>query len=192
MLDAGAELEASLRPLTWPDVELFAGGGNFLRSSGTWLYTATRRPVPGAVDVTLARRYAGVGRATRDGVEVALLNRSWVDGPQARPELAWCAPFGTPPEGQGDDPIAVPVAELEARGPVVVGMSAPELEPAELLTASAIARLLGVSRGTVNAYHSRGQMPPPVATLNHRLPLWTRPIIDHWTASQTRRRRPLR
>lgn len=187
MLDAGAALQASLRPLTRPDVELFAGGGNFLRTGGSWLYAATRGPVPGAADVTFERRYSGAARVNRGGVILVLLDPAWVSGPEARPELAWCAAY------QADSgPVAVPLAEFEARGPVVVGLTAPELDPAELLTASAIARLLGVSRGTVNAYHSRGQMPPPVATLNSRLPLWTRPIVDHWSAGQSRRRRPLR
>lgn len=188
MLDAGAELEAALRPLTWPDADLMAGGGNYLRASGFWMYAANRRPVPGAVDVTFGRRYAGATRVTRDDGEHVLLDRTWLDGPDARPELRWCIPLATiAPESPT---VAVPVDEMVARSAVVVGLSAPELDPAELLTASAIARLIGVSRSTVNAYHARNQMPPPVAILNNRLPLWTRPIIDHWAARQTRRRRP--
>jgi predicted DNA-binding transcriptional regulator AlpA len=188
MLDAGAELEAALRPLTWPDADLMTGGGNYLRAGGFWIYTASRRPVPGAEDVTFGRRYAGALRATRDDGEYVLLDRDWLEGPEARPELRWCIPLGTLPADSGS--VAVPVDEIVARSEVVVGLSAPELDPAELLTASAIARLIGVTRSTVNAYHARHQMPPPVVTLNSRLPLWTRPIIDHWAARQTRRRRP--
>lgn len=189
MLDAGAELEAALRPLIWPDAELTAGGGNYLRTGGLWIYTASRQPVPGSSDVTFGRRYAGALRVHRDAGEYVLLDRGWLDGPDARPELRWCIPLGTlTPDVAGL--VAVPVDEIEARSAVVVGLSAPELDPDALLTASAIARLLGVTRSTVNAYHARQQMPPPVATLNQRLPLWTRPIIDHWAARQTRRRRP--
>jgi predicted DNA-binding transcriptional regulator AlpA len=189
MLDAGAELEAALRPVTWPDAQLMAGGGNYLRAAGSWIYTASQRPVPGAVDVTFGRRYAGALRVTRDDGEFVLLDRAWLEGPESRPELRWCIPLGTLSLNPAD-PVAVPVDEILARSAVVVGLSAPELDPEALLTASAIARLLGVSRSTVNAYHARHQMPPPVATLNNRLPLWTRPVIDHWAARQTRRRRP--
>ncbi|SDU45533.1 helix-turn-helix transcriptional regulator [Jiangella alkaliphila] len=189
MLDAGAELEASLRPLTWPDAELVAGGGNYLRTAGTWVYTASRRPVPGAEDVTFGRRYGGTPRAARDDGEFILLDRDWVDGPDARPELRWCIPLGTLDPASAT--VDVPVDEILARSAVVVGLWAPELDPAALLTASSIARLLGVTRSTVNAYHARQQMPPPVATLGQRVPLWTRPVIDHWAARQTRRRRPL-
>jgi predicted DNA-binding transcriptional regulator AlpA len=187
--DVAAELVASLRPANWPGDELAAGGGNYVRNHGTWLYAATREPVPGASDVTLAARYAASPRVVRDGREHVLLDRDWLEGPQARPELAWCAAVAV--ELADERPPlthAVPVAELAARGDVVVTMFAPELHPADLLTASAIARLVGVTRTTVNAYHSRGQMPPPVTTLNQRLPLWTRPVIDHWIARQTRRR----
>ncbi|MBB5786478.1 helix-turn-helix transcriptional regulator [Jiangella mangrovi] len=189
MLDAGAELEAALRPLTWPDADLMAGGGNYLRTSGSWIYTASRQPVPGATDVTFGRRYAGALRVARDDGEFVLLDRAWLEGPESRPELRWCIPLGTL-AADGSPTVAVPVDEILARSSVVVGLSAPELDPEALLTASAIARLLGVTRSTVNAYHARHQMPPPVATLNNRLPLWTRPVIDHWAARQTRRRRP--
>ncbi|PZF80479.1 helix-turn-helix transcriptional regulator [Jiangella anatolica] len=190
MLDAGAELEAALRPLTWPDAELVAGGGNYLRTGGIWVYTASRRPVPGAQDVTFGRRYAGAARAARDDGEYVLLDRDWLDGPEARPELRWVIPLATLAV-DGEPSVAVPVDEILARSDVVVGLSAPELDPSALLTASAIARLLGVTRSTVNAYHARQQMPPPVTTLSQRLPLWTRPVIDQWAARQTRRRRPL-
>ncbi|WP_157987901.1 helix-turn-helix transcriptional regulator [Jiangella endophytica] len=158
-----------------------------MRTGGTWVYTNSRQPVPGAEDVTFGRRYAGAPRATRDDGEVVLLDRDWLEGPDARPELRWCIPLATLGSAAT---VEVPVDEILARSEVVVGLWAPELDPAALLTASAIARLLGVTRSTVNAYHARQQMPPPIVTLNQRVPLWTRPIIDHWAARQTRRRRP--
>lgn len=186
--DVAAALAATSRPTNWPGDELVAGGGNYVRSHGTWRYAATGEPVPGASDLTLAARYAASPRVNWLGREHVLLDRDWLDGPHARRELAWCEAIAVEVTGTPPFTRAVPAAELDARGDVVVSLSAPELHPADLLTASAIARLVGVTRTTVNAYHSRGQMPPPVTMLNQRLPLWTRPIIDHWIAGQTRRR----
>lgn len=190
MLDVAAQLAAALRPAHRPADELLAGGGNYVRRSGVWLYAAIGRPVPGAVDLTLKRRYAASPRVWRHGREYVLLDAAWLSGPQARPELEWCLALVESLDGVHPTlHMAIPAQELLARGHVVVGMSAPELEPADLLTASAIAGLLGVTRSTVNAYHSRGQMPPPAVVLNQRLPLWPRPIIDHWIVGLRRRHR---
>ncbi|WP_298328205.1 hypothetical protein [Haloactinopolyspora sp.] len=190
MLNAAAELAAHLRPVSSPFAELAAGGGNYVRLDGTWLYAATEKPVPGAADVTLHRRYIAAPRVVRAGHEYVLLDSGWLWGPEARRELCWCEPYVTHITGAHPSlTLAVPAPEFARRGDVVVGMSAPELEAAEMLTASTIAELLGVARSTVNAYHARGQMPPPAVTLNGRLPLWPRPIIDHWMSRHVRRHR---
>lgn len=190
MSDAAARLADVLRPANHLVGDLIAAGGNYVRRHGTWLYAATGEPVPGACDITLAQRYAAAPRTTRDDREYVFLDEAWLSGPQARPELHWCLPLAL--HIRGEHPalsVAVPSAELAARGQVVIGLSAPELYAPDLLTASAVARLLGVTRGTVNAYHSRGQMPAPAVTLSQRLPLWPRPIIDHWMAGLIRRHR---
>ncbi|PSK98223.1 AlpA family transcriptional regulator [Haloactinopolyspora alba] len=190
MPDAAADLAAVLRPSDRPNAELTAGGGNYVRSAGSWLYAATGDPVPGAADLTLGQRYAAAPRVQRDEREYVLLDDGWLLGSQARPELGWCLQCMVRiTDAHPSLTAAVPVEELAGRASVVVGLTAPELEAANLLTSSAIAHLLGVTRSTVNAYHSRGQMPPPALTLSRRLPLWPRPIIDHWMAGHTRRHR---
>ena len=190
MIDPAAELAALLRPVSSPFAELSAGGGNYLRLDGTWLYAATEKPVPGASDVTLHQRYAAAPHIIHAGHEYLLLDSTWLWGPDARRELSWCAPCVIQITGAHPSlTLAVPAPEFARRGDVVVGIAAPELDPADMLTASRIAELLGVARSTVNAYHARGQMPPPAVTLSRRLPLWPRPVIDHWMSRHVRRHR---
>lgn len=188
MIDAAAELAAALRPVGATSVELRVGGGNYVRIGGQWLYTATGYVVPGAADVTLGQRYAAAPQVERNGRNFVLLDVAWLSGSEARRELSWSAGYVVDFDGARPRlTAAVPAAEFARRADVVVGLTAPELDAANLLTASVIAEALGVTRSTVNAYHSRGQMPPPAVVLNRRLPLWPQPVIDHWLAGHRRR-----
>lgn len=54
-------------------------------------------------------------------------------------------------------------------------------DPALLLAASALARLLGVSRATIAKLHSSGRLPKPVR-LGRRV-LWSRTDITAWIAA---------
>lgn len=50
---------------------------------------------------------------------------------------------------------------------------------ARYLGAADIARLLGVSAGTIRAYIAQGRLPPPDATIG-TVRGWTRRTIDDW------------
>lgn len=56
----------------------------------------------------------------------------------------------------------------------------------ELLSASEVATLLGVDRKTVNAYHSRGRLPAPVAVLAVG-PIWLKTDIERWARARPRK-----
>lgn len=56
----------------------------------------------------------------------------------------------------------------------------PEEDDPEFWTTSDVAAYLGVKVGTVSAYHSRGQMPPPDLTRGQRTHLWRPATIRAW------------
>ena len=51
------------------------------------------------------------------------------------------------------------------------------------LTTSEVAQQLGITRSTVAAYSSRGQMPEPDVVYG-RTPLWKEVTISRWTKSR--------
>lgn len=115
-----------------------AGDGRYTRdATGTWRYTATGEPVPGASDMTPSNLYNF--RCQRVG------DITYVEVPRAmaarEPELRWVLAFAPRlPDDVADlasprDPdtgravVRVPMADWDAHDHVI-GMWAPELAPA--------------------------------------------------------------
>jgi hypothetical protein len=51
--------------------------------------------------------------------------------------------------------------------------------PTNYFTVSDIARMYGVTRGTITAYKARGHMPPPDMQIG-RTPVWTLETLTAW------------
>lgn len=64
---------------------------------------------------------------------------------------------------------------------LVVGMSAPELDPDTMMTLGDIADAAGASKATIDSRRFRGCLPGPQAPRG-RTPLWARPVVDRWIA----------
>lgn len=75
-----------------------------------------------------------------------------------------------------DSPITV---RHRGRRDLVVGLSAPELVVARMLTVSDIADLSEVSKATIDSYRYRGYLPEP-QLVKGRTPLWAAPVVHHW------------
>ena len=141
--------------------------------------------MPGARDLTLRalHRFA----AHRGEVLVP------VDLVRSEPELAWCMAWKhtlttSRQEGRLQSVLRVPAGEWERRADVPFGLWAPELAPTRLLAVGDVARLVGVSTGTITAYLSRGRMPAPVTRLGTS-PVWSCPVINQWLAGRPRQGR---
>ncbi len=148
--------------------DLWCGNGAYRRDEVGWSY-AWGEPVPGSIDLTLADLWRiGDDLDPEDAVALRTLSpeeRRWLSGDaDAREHLRLH-------ERPGQTPNA---------GDLIVGVLAPELHPALMLTLVDVAELLQVSKSTVDSYRYRGLLPAPQA-LAARTPLWARPIIDHWT-----------
>ncbi|WP_367404990.1 helix-turn-helix transcriptional regulator [Kocuria marina] len=64
----------------------------------------------------------------------------------------------------------------------VVTLTAPELDPASMLTTKDVAARAGVTESTVRAYRARGQMPDPQI---EQPTLWSVPVIERWLARRS-------
>jgi len=176
-----------------------AGGGHYTRTDdGTWTYTATGEPVPGARDLTLTDCYPHL-RVQGGYVQVpARLVAADYES------LGWVLDHLTAPQNAGrrarletdaahvredNEPILVPVAEWDTRAREPLGVLAPELAPGRLLTIEQVAELAGLRRETIDRYRVRAVMPEPVATVAGS-PVWSRPVIDWWLATRRRPGRP--
>jgi hypothetical protein len=140
-------------------------------ADGIWRYP-WGAPVAGASDLTL-------GDVLAIGVDEASLLDD-LDRALSPAEAAWC-------QGARQDIDGVHLADRPGPtrdvGDLVVGMLAPELHAATMLTAGAVARRAGVSAATIHAYRSRGVLPAP-QVVSGRAPLWASPIVGRWLATR--------
>lgn len=127
---------------------------------GVWRYPWGEE-VPGAQDLTLEL-------AQRLGLaEVAIDGQPHTDGDGSG------APGSAPPTSS-------PVTVTPPDGTdVVIGLLAPELSAALMLTVADIGEAAGVTKATIDSYRHRGYLPDP-QVVRARTPLWTRPIIRRW------------
>lgn len=64
----------------------------------------------------------------------------------------------------------------------VVTLTAPELDPASMLTTTDVAARAGVNESTVRAYRARRQMPAPQI---EQPTMWSVPVIDRWVTRRS-------
>ena len=119
-----------------------------------WRY-AWGDPVPGAGDLTLHDALRRAGAPAPPHV------------PLTDEVVRWAIELQ-----QVDTPIVA-----DGTGGLVIGMDAPELEPAVLLTTAEVARALGLGRATLDRLVVRGELP------SHQLVVdggrrWARPIVE--------------
>lgn len=141
---------------------------------GRWRYRLDGTFVPGARDL----RMEGLWRPIT-------VNAAWVEFPgdiiRAWPEFAWAqrwwlaAPPDTPTPRHADGAV-ISKEEWDLHRDRLIGLTAPELNPATMLSTNAVAALLRVHPKTLTAYVSRGEFPAP--TINRgRHPLWSVPVL---------------
>jgi hypothetical protein len=139
------------------------------REDGSWWYPWGER-VPGAADLTVPQVLGVVDPAaleTRDGV--AETRRTAAAEEVARVT----ARFGL------ERPVLIEEPETGHQR-LVVGVTAPELHAAMMLTVADVAELAAVSKATIDSYRYRGYLPQP-QVVRGRTPLWARPVIRHWS-----------
>jgi hypothetical protein len=87
----------------------------------------------------------------------------------------------------GSAGLEVRIVQIEVKTPELAELDAQRPDTPELLAATDVARLLGVSRQRVHQLHSeRGDFPAPYARLGSG-PIWTRPAIEAFGRSWTRK-----
>ena len=163
------------------------GNGAYLRDGdGEWRYADSLSRVPGAHDLLLRDRFSPERTLPWGPHGWAFLPR-----PQALtdPDLRWVPDgqaAGRPRSEAHPGKLGVPWPEWEEHAGTVVGMDAPELHPANLLTVADVGRLAGFTPEVVMDYVRRGSCPGPTVRLN-RTPLWSRPVVVQWLARRRRR-----
>ena len=77
--------------------------------------------------------------------------------------------------------VAAPLLARNAAGnaDAVVGMAAPEVDAAAMMTVADLAQAAYVSKATIDSYRYRGLLPEPQLIVA-RTPLWARPIVSRW------------
>ena len=142
-------------------MEAFAGTYRRDRH-GVWRY-AWGDPVPGSGDVRLSEVLA---------LHLATSLRHADPGALRREEVASiCAPYGIA--------RAQLVRTDGGTTDAIVGMRAPEVEAAAMMTVADVAEAASVTKATIDSYRYRGLLPEPQLVVA-RTPLWARPIIGRW------------
>ncbi len=151
-------------------------------AAGRWRYVIDGRPVPGGRDLRLMHL---VRPFRRSGfVELPLeVVRGW-------PEFAWArgSTLKGAPSPLTAGGVVVELEEWELQRDKLVGISAPELNVAMMLTPSQLAALLGVRPKTVTAYVARGEVIPGPTWNRDRRPLWSVPVLAKHMAAARRER----
>jgi hypothetical protein len=146
---------------------------------GRWRYVLTGGYVPAARDIRVVDVIPNV---RVDGHQ--LLHATAV---RVYPALAFLLQY--PIRVRGATPmLEVPVDEWEELRTTVLGVTAPELAPEQLLDTTAVALLCRVSQRTISAYLARGRFVEPVARIGTN-PVWSLPVVLQWSAIRGGRQR---
>lgn len=144
-------------------MSLEAFAGTYRRDPrGVWRYP-WGDPVPGAHDVRLSEVLA-LHLATS-------LRRADPEALRREEVASICARYGLTraqlvrAEGGSTD--------------AVVGMRAPEVDAASMMTVADVADAACVTKATIDSYRYRGHLPEPQLVVA-RTPLWARPIVGRW------------
>lgn len=145
------------------EVVFTAFRGAYARDAdGTWFYRWGDE-VPGARDVHLSDVLPLLGPTTLRRADIHALRDV---------DLALLtARYGV------DEPLRT--RRPDGRADAIVGMSAPEVEAANMMTVACLADAASVSKATIDSYRYRGLLPEPQTVIS-RTPLWSPVIIARW------------
>lgn len=145
------------------DAVFTAFRGTYVRDAdGTWSYR-WGDPVPNARDVHLSDVLPLLGPTT--------LRRSDIHALREQDLALVTARYGV------DGPMRT--RRRDGREDAIVGMSAPEVEAANMMTVACLADAASVSKATIDSYRYRGLLPEPQTVIS-RTPLWSPVIVARW------------
>ena len=176
--------DASGAYTTYEEEALLFRSGGYWFDGATWyrpsqVFDASRetcvnRPVPGSRTVTAADRLETGSTDPGRGVVLDIVN---VDPDSPRRGTRW------------SDDLALWARQHTGRPltECVVGLSAPELNPEQLLGVTELAETAGIAASTLRAYLARGEgdVPVPQAVVGGR-DMWSRPVAEDWAEERRR------
>lgn len=145
-------------------------------SVGRWRYTRTGTYVPAARDVRVSDVIPTVHVGDHQLVHAGAV--------RLYPVLEFLLQYPIRVYG-ATVMLEVPIQDWAEAGRMVLGVSAPELAPEQLLDTAAVAALCRVSQRTVSAYLARGRFVEPVARIGPN-PVWSLPVVLQWQARSDR------